>query len=184
MMDHAVTSSVFIATSLDGFIATEDGGIDWLTAFQSPDVFRSYEAFLRGVDTIVIGRGTFEKVLTFPSWPYNRRVVVLSASLHALPPEASGRAELVSLPPRELLARLAGEGSRHLYVDGGKVIQHFLQEDCIDTMIITRVPMVLGGGIPLFGALRASLPFRHDQTETFANGLVQSRYTRRRSTPQ
>ena len=174
-------TSVFIATSLDGFIARKDGRIDWLVKFESRDVFASYNEFISKIDAIVIGRGTFETVLAFPSWPYKRPVFVLSATIRDLPEKVKGKAAVVSMKPRELLSYLQGKGYLNLYIDGGKVIQGFLKEDLIDEMTITKVPVLIGSGIPLFDVLNRDLPFRHVETKVYPNGLVRSRYERKRN---
>lgn len=173
-------TSVFIATSLDGFIARKDGRIDWLVKFESPDVFTSYNEFISKIDAIVIGRGTFETVLAFPSWPYNRPVFVLSTTIRDLPEKLKGMAAVVSMKPGELLNYLQGKGYSNLYIDGGKVIQSFLKEDLIDEMTITKVPVLIGSGIPLFDILDHDLSFKHVETKVYQNGLVRSRYERRR----
>jgi dihydrofolate reductase len=169
---------VFIGTSLDGFIAKENGDIDWLVAFASPEVNGAYEEFIKDIDAIVIGRGTFETVLSFPSWPYEQKVFVLSTTLKQLPDKVNGKATLVSMKPGELLAYLSHEGFSRVYVDGGNVIQGFLREDRIDELTITRAPVVLGSGIPLFGDLDNDLKFKHLDTRVYSNGLVKSRYER------
>lgn len=172
-------TKVFIGTSLDGFIARNNGAIDWLVTFASPEVNAGYEEFTRDIDAVVIGRGTFETVLGFPSWPYERKVFVLSTTMKQLPEKVKGKAALVSMKPRELLAHLSGEGFSNVYVDGGKVIQNFLREDCIDELIISRVPVLLGSGIPLFGYLEDDLKFRHLDTRVYSSGLVRSHYERK-----
>jgi len=170
---------VFIATSLDGFIATSDGGVDWLDQIPNPERNDfGFGRFMSGIDALVMGRITFEKVLTFGSWPYDKPVFVLSNTLSDVPAEVVGKAEIVDDTPRPLIQRLDQRGFRNLYVDGGKVIQSFLEDDLVDEMIITRVPILLGDGIPLFGRLRMWLQFSHVKTETFNNALVQSTYTR------
>ncbi|MFI5154500.1 MAG: dihydrofolate reductase family protein, partial [Chitinophagales bacterium] len=173
-------ASVYIGTSLDGFIAGIDGDIDWLVKFQNQEVIDSYEQFLLRIDAIVIGRGSFEKVLSFPSWPYDKKVFVLSSSISVVPEIVKDKVTILSMPPKELLKYLSKEGFSRLYIDGGKVIQGFLLEDCIDEMIITRVPELIGKGIPLFGFLEDALPFRHMQTNIYSNGLVKSQYERER----
>jgi dihydrofolate reductase len=170
----------FIGTSLDGFIARTDGDIDWLVAFASPEVNATYEEFIKDIDAVVIGRGTFETVLTFPSWPYAQKVFVLSTTLKQLPDKVNGKATLVSMKPRELLAYLSRQGFSRVYVDGGSVIQGFLREDCIDELTITRAPIVLGSGIALFGQLDNDLKFKHLDTRVNSNGLVKSHYERDR----
>lgn len=169
---------VYIATSLDGFIAGKDGDISWLAPFESAKVSKQFEAFMARVDVIVIGRYTFETVLTFPDWPYRKPVIVLSDTLNELPGHLKGKAALLSLPPEEVLAWLKAGGYRSAYIDGGKTIQRFLQHDCIDEMNITRVPLLLGSGISLFGSLDHAITFIHNGTEYFENGLVTSNYVR------
>ncbi len=171
-------ASVYIGTSLDGFIAGLDGDIEWLVKFQNQEVIDSYEQFIRRIDAIVIGRGSFEKVLSFPSWPYDKKVFVLSSSIREVPEIVKDKVAILSMPPKELLKYFSKEGLPRLYIDGGKVIQDFLREDCIDEMIITRVPELIGKGIPLFGFLDQALLFRHVQTNIYSNGLVKSHYER------
>jgi len=173
-------TSVYIGTSLDGFIAKTDGNIDWLTQYANDDAIHAYEEFMKGIDAIVIGRGTFEKVLSFPSWPYEKKVFVLSTSLNQLPDILKDKATLLAMRPKELLSRLSGMGFSDIYVDGGKVIQGFLKEDLIDNLIISKVPVLIGNGIPLFGSLGVDFKFKHIKTETQSNGLVRSYYKRER----
>lgn len=166
--------SVFIATSLDGFIAREDGGLDWLPGDECEP--HGYEEFFSSVDAVVIGRGTFETVLGFGSWPYgNKPVFVLSSRRTVkLPPGAVG--EVLAGDPREICARLEERGFRHLYVDGGVTIQGFLRAGLIQRMTITRIPVLLGKGIPLFGDLPGDVRLRHAWTRSFPSGMVQSEY--------
>ncbi|MBI3810733.1 MAG: dihydrofolate reductase family protein [Nitrospirae bacterium] len=172
-------TSAYIGTSLDGFIARKDGGIDWLVKFEKP-VRGDYGKFISKVDAVVIGRGTFEKVLTFPTWPYKLKVFVLSSTMKHAPAKLRGKVTVLSMKPRELLNYLSNEGFSDIYVDGGKVIQSFLKEDCIDELMITQVPMLIGSGIPLFGDLDHDLPFKHIRTKIYSNGLVKSHYKRKR----
>jgi dihydrofolate reductase len=175
-----VKTSVYIGTSLDGFIAKADGNIDWLTQFANDDAIHAYQEFMNRIDAIVIGRGTFDKILTFPSWPYNKKAFVLSTSLKQLPDTLNDKATLLSMKPKELLSYLSGIDLSSIYVDGGKVIQSFLKEDLIDDLIISKVPLLIGNGIPLFGFLDADLQFKHIRTEVQSNGLVRSYYKRER----
>lgn len=133
-------TSVYIGTSLDGFIARTDGNIDWLTQFASDEAVHAYEEFMTGIDAILIGRGTFEKILTFPSWPYDKKAFVLSTTLKEIPDNLRQKATLLSMKPKELLGYLSDLGFSSVYVDGGKLIQSFLQEDLIDDLIISKVP--------------------------------------------
>jgi len=176
-----VTNYVYIATSLDGFIADRDGGLDWLTAVPDPEGGDfGFAEFLAGVDAIVMGRTTFETVLAFGVWPYDKPVFVLSTTLHDVPADLAGRAEVVAGDPRDLVAALRGRGHESLYVDGGRTVQGFLKADLIDELIITTVPILLGDGIPLFGTLGRALAFRHAGTEELTPDLVRNRYVRDR----
>jgi dihydrofolate reductase len=174
------SANVYIGTSLDGFIARADGKIEWLMKFADADAIESYNEFMTDIDVIVIGRGTFETVLGFPSWPYDKPVVVLSSSVKELPDNLRAKATLSSLDPSELLKSLSAEGFNAAYIDGGQVIQSFLAADLIDSLIIATVPVLIGGGIPLFGSLDTDINFEHVRTSTYPNGLVRSYYKRKR----
>ncbi|PYP82495.1 MAG: hypothetical protein DMF61_26260 [Blastocatellia bacterium AA13] len=176
-----MTTTVYVGTSLDGFIARENDDIDWLVKFENPEVHDSYAEFMNRIDAIVMGRGTFDKVLTSPSWPYDKKVFVLSTTLRQIPSALEGRATVLAMKPKPLLDYLSSEGFSRIYIDGGKVIQEFLREDCIDELIITTVPVLIGSGIPLFGRLDCDLQFEHIGTNVYSNGLVKSRYVRSRA---
>ena len=173
-------TTVYVGTSLDGFIARKDGNIDWLVKYQNKEVHDSYNEFIRRIDAMVIGRGTFEKVLSFPVWPYEKKVFVLSTSRKQIPGTLNEKATLVAMKPAALLNYLSDKGFSNIYVDGGKVIQSFLKEDLIDELIITRVPELIGTGIPLFGYLDNDLRFEHIKTNIYSDGLVKSQYERKR----
>lgn len=169
-----MTVSVFIGASLDGFIARPNGDLDFLPAGGGEP--HGYDEFMASVDAIVIGRKTFEKVLTFPAWPYgDKRVVVLSSRSVDLS-AAGGVVEQMAGPPAEIASQLAASGAHHLYVDGGITIQRFLRAGLIQRLIITRVPVLIGDGIPLFGTLPRDIQLRHVATRHYASGLVQSEY--------
>jgi dihydrofolate reductase len=173
-------TTVYVGTSLDGFIARKDGDIDWLVKYQNKEVHESYNEFINRIDAMVIGRGTYEKVLSFPEWPYEKKVFVLSTSLKQIPGTLNEKATLVAMKPAALLNYLSDKGFSNIYVDGGKVIQSFLKEDLIDELIITRVPELIGTGIPLFGYLDNDLRFEHIKTNIYSDGLVKSQYERKR----
>jgi dihydrofolate reductase len=167
-------ASVFIATSLDGFIARRDGALDWLPVNCEP---HGYDEFIASVDALVIGRGTFETVLSFGGWAYgDKPVVVLSSTMSELKVPVGAVCELMAGTPHEIVAQLAQRGMQHLYIDGGITIQGFLQAGLIQRMIITRIPVLLGSGIPLFGSLDHDVRFEHVGTRSFASGMVQSEY--------
>ena len=173
-------TTVYVGTSLDGFIARKDGDIDWLVKYQNKEVHDSYNEFISRIDAMVIGKGTYEKVLSFPEWPYEKKVFVLSTSLKQIPGTLNDKATLVAMDPAALLNYLSDKGFSNIYIDGGKVIQSFLREDLVDELIITKVPELIGTGIPLFGYLDNDLRFEHIKTNIYSDGLVKSQYKRKR----
>jgi dihydrofolate reductase len=169
-------ASVFIATSLDGFIARADGALDWLP--EGGGEPHGYNEFMATVDALVIGRKTFETVLSFPEWPYGTKpVIVLSSNPAALVAPLGAACTIMTATPVEVVDRLAAQGMGHLYIDGGVTIQRFLAAGLIQRLFITRVPVVLGTGIPLFGPVAHDLRFTHVATRAYPSGLVQSEYT-------
>ena len=179
--------SVYIATSLDGFIAREDGALDWLpgtdgteAGLEKPDGSREdygYQALMDSVDVLVMGRHSYEMVLSFGDWPYgDKRVVVLSHQAIPIPPTIADTVSASSASPQEVVTQLQQEGLQHIYVDGGKTIQGFLRAGLIQELIITRIPVLIGQGIPLFGPLVQDIKLEHLNTQAYANGLVQSHY--------
>ena len=173
-------TTVYVGTSLDGFLARKNGDIGWLMQFNNEEVLQSYNAFIKNIDAIVIGRGTFETVLDFPEWPYDRKVFVLSTTIKEIPSKLKDKATVLSMKPFELLAYLSKQGFSNLYIDGGNVIQSFLKEDLIDELIITQVPILIGSGISLFGDLEKDIQLTHCKTEVYSNGLVKNYYEKRK----
>lgn len=175
-------ASVFIATSLDGFIAREDGGLDWLPADGGVD--HGYNAFIATVDAVVMGRNTYETVLGFDGWPFpGMRVIVLTTRPLEAPVPAGALVDVMGGPPHEIVARLAARGMTHLYVNGGITVQRFLAAGLIQRVTITRIPVLLGRGIPLFGAIPHDIRFEHVATSTYEGGLVKSEYEVRAGDP-
>lgn len=166
-------ASVFIGTSLDGFIARLGGELDFLPENPEP---HGYDEFIASIDALVIGRKTYETVLSFGGWFYGETpVFVLSSNeLAPAPPEAV--VERMSGDPKEIVAELDRRGIRHAYIDGGITIQKFLNAGLIERLIITRVPVLIGSGIPLFGETLRDILLKHIATRTYASGLVQSEY--------
>lgn len=181
MTPPVVRTSVFVGVSLDGFIARPNGDLDWLMGEGGGDSAEyGYNEFIAEIDTIVMGRKTFEKVLTFDKWYYgDRRVVVLSSGAVDLAAAKArgGLIEQMGGSPAELVSKLAAGGARHLYVDGGITIQRFLAAGLIQRLIISRLPVLIGQGIPLFGHLPQDIRLRHVSTRTYPGGMVQSEYT-------
>jgi len=173
-----ITGHVFIATSLDGFIAREDGDIEWLLQQDQAGEDHGYDDFIRDIDAIVMGRGTFEAVRDMDEWFYNRPVLVLSSVLsqQEVPAKLTGKVRFTDKSPQEAMAMLEDEGSRRVYVDGGKIIQSFITLGMISDMVITHVPILLGTGRPLFGSVQHDVFLTHKYTRSFPSGLVQSSY--------
>ena len=173
-------TSVYIATSLDGFIARHDGSIDWLNEAnklvpEGEDC--GFRAFMDSVDALIMGRKTFEKVLSFGQWPYgDTPVVVLSHGQVEIPSHLAATVSCSSESPRTLLDLLSAQGARHVYVDGGKTIHGFLAESLIDEVTITNIPVAIGDGIPLFSAMDRDLALLHVNTKAYDFGFVQTTY--------
>jgi dihydrofolate reductase len=183
--EYEVKASVFLAISLDGYIADKDGSVEFLNAFQSSasaatDGDMGFSDFLNSIDLLIMGRKTFDQVVSFgdDQWPYGDKQVWIwsknPSSVH-IPQIRSTNTVAVSEAPSELMSLAQQKGYRHAYVDGGTTIQQFLQKDCIDDFILTRVPILLGEGIPLFSGIRR-LSLEHLSTKAYSNGLVQSHY--------
>jgi dihydrofolate reductase len=170
-----MTVSVFIGTSVDGFIARPNGSLDFLPLGGGEP--HGYDEFMASVDALVIGRKTFETVLTFAAWPYgDKRVVVLSSRPVDLSAARGGVVEQMAGPPADIVSKLAASGAHHLYVDGGVTIQRFLRAGLIQRIIITRVPVLIGDGIPLFSTLQCDIRLRHVATQYYSSGLVKTEY--------
>ena len=167
--------SVFCGVSVDGFLARPNHALDFLDAGgQEP---HGYEEFYKSVDVVVIGRRTFEVVLTFGGWAYGKKpVIVLSTRPLDFSKVKGGVVEQMAGEPAEIVKQMKSRGFNHAYIDGGVTIQRFLASGCIDRLVITRVPVLTGAGIPLFGALPHDIRLRHVATRCYKGGLVQSEY--------
>ena len=173
---------VFIATSMDGYIADKHGNIDWLHATPNPDNDdMDYGDFMATIDAIIMGRNTYETVLGFDiDWPYTKPVYVLSTTLTKTTEHLHNQVEMVNTDLKSLIHHLAAKGQYQLYIDGGLTIQNFLKEDLLDEIIITTIPILLGGGIPLFSTLDNPLNFKCVKSRIMLNRLVQCHYVRER----
>lgn len=177
--------SVYVATSLDGFIARRDGSIDWLNEAngvvpEGDDC--GFKTFMDSVDVLIMGRKTYEQILSFEQWPYgDTPVVVLSHGPITIPSRLPDMVSHSSEQPRALLKRLSEQGVKHVYVDGGTTIQGFLAESLIDKITITRIPVAIGEGIPLFAPLGKDIQLTHASTTAYDFGFVQSTYLVKRN---
>jgi dihydrofolate reductase len=167
-------ASVFVGTSLDGFIARHDGSFDFLPDNCEP---HGYEEFFASVDAVVMGRMTYDVVAAFPEWPYkDKRVVVLSSRKLDFSGVRGAVVEQMCGTPAEILVKLAEQGIKHVYVDGGITIQRFLRDGLLERLTITRAPVLIGEGIPLFGGIGHDVKLKHIATQQYASGLVKSEY--------
>ncbi len=172
---------VYIAQSIDGFIADKNGGLDWLQTVPNPDNSdMGYYNFIKQIDAIIMGRNTFETVCGFDcEWPYTLPVFVLSNSLKSIPDSHKDKAELVNGSLKDIKRNLNNNGFNRIYIDGGKTVQNFLKEDLVDDLIITTIPVILGGGYPLFAELPKTIEFELIKSELFLNQIVQNHYRRK-----
>ncbi|MCT4637918.1 MAG: dihydrofolate reductase family protein [Bacteroidales bacterium] len=172
---------VYIAQSIDGYIADKNGGLDWLQTVPNPDNSdMGYNSFIKQIDAIIMGRNTFETVCSFDcEWPYTLPVFVLSNSLKSIADSHKYKAELVNGSLKDILKKLNNRGLNQIYIDGGKTVQNFLKEDLVDDLIITTIPVILGGGYPLFAELPKTIEFELIKSELFLNQIVQNHYRRK-----
>ena len=167
-------ASVFVGTSVDGFIARHNGALDFLPPGGGEP--HGYAEFMDTVDALVIGRKTFESVLDFDTWPYGKKPVFVLSTRSLAPVPVGAVVERMSGDAAVILSQLEARGIEHIYVDGGITIQGFLRAGLIQRLIITRVPVLIGDGVPLFGKLPKDLKLRHVVTRHYQSGLVQSEY--------
>ncbi len=172
---------VYIAQSLDGFIAKKGGDITWLEEFPNPDGSDfGFSDFMKKIDALLMGRNTYEKVLTFGFWPYEKPVYVVSNTIKVVPENLEGKVFIVRGEILEILESLESKGLKSIYVDGGKLIQSFLSEDLIDTMIITTMPVILGEGLPLFASVGRELKWDLVESQVLNKNAVKSEYSRKK----
>lgn len=167
-------ASSFIGVSLDGYIARPDGALDWLD--HAGNVDHGYDAFMASVDVLVMGRHTYETVLGFGAWPFGDKPVYVLSSSPLKPAPSGAVVRHLGGEPQAVVAALTRDGVQHAYVDGGVTIQRFLRAGCIQRLVISHLPVLIGQGIPLFGPLDRDIRLRHVRTETFSSGLVQTEY--------
>ena len=165
--------SVFVGTSLDGFIARLDGALDFLPDDPEP---HGFDELLASVDALVWGRKTYEFVQGFGTWFHGKKPVFVLSSRDLKEPPAGAVVERMSGSPADIVSNLEQRGFRHIYVDGGVTVQQFLRAGLIQRLIITRIPVLIGSGIPLFGPLDHDVTLTHVATRHFPSGLVQSEY--------
>ncbi len=178
--------SIFIATSADGYIATQDGSIDWLYTAGNPEiemgpVEMGFTDFIASVDCMIMGRKCMDMIasmnLSREQWPYGDiPVFVLSNSISEAPLNLRDKVEIYSGPIPDLLERLNNKGYQHAYIDGGATITAFLNLKLINQMTITKVPVLLGEGIPLFGKINSNIKLEESKAKAFPNDFIQIQY--------
>jgi dihydrofolate reductase len=177
------TVNVYIAVSVDGYIAKEDGDIGWLDE-ASQNIPKEedcgYYDFFKDIDCLIMGRNTYEKVLTFGKWPYEKPVIVLSKKGVTIPKELMDKVSQTNMTPKELVNKLVKNENKKLYIDGGKTIQSFISENLVDRLIITTIPILLGKGIPLFGSNNQEIWLKHIESIAYPFGFVKSIYLTKR----
>lgn len=172
------TGHMFMAMSLDGFVAREDHGLDWLMKQKTDGEEHGHAAFMASVDGIVMGSGSFRTVLSFDPWPYDKPVIVLSETMtqNDIPQDLRRKVTVSALAPRDLMETLSRQGWRRAYIDGGMIIQSFMRAGLIADMTVTIVPILIGTGKRMFGPLDADIDLRLMESTSFPSGLVTSRY--------
>jgi dihydrofolate reductase len=171
---------VYIATSLDGYIARKDGSLDWLMEIPNPDNSDyGFSSFMDRIDGIIMGRSTFETVKSFNEWPYTKPVFILSNTLRKVPDKYEDKAQIIKGNLNEIIDSMKSNGFNNLYIDGGKTIQSFLKLNLIDELIITIIPIILGSGISLFTEMDVEIKFELINTETLDKHLIKSTYRRK-----
>ncbi len=173
-----MTNYVYIAQSIDGYIAGPNGELDWLDDIDNPENNDfGFAKFMKQIDAIVMGKNTFEKVQSFGMWPYSKPVYVVSSSLNRIPESLNERAYLINSTPSEIISTLNEKGFTNLYIDGGLLIQSFLASELIDKLIITTIPVLLGKGVSLFGRFDERVKLKLESSEVLVNQLVKSEYS-------
>ncbi len=175
-------NAIYVGTSIDGYIADREGKIDFLESVPNPEhLDLGFADFIDSIDALLMGRKTFETVLGFGvEWPYPKHVFVYSSSLTSVPDELSDKVTIVGGELDVVVKQLNEKGYERLYIDGGELIRSLIQEDKIERMIIARLPVLLGGGIPLFGPTHVHLDFEHVRTEVLLDAIVMTTYQRKR----
>jgi len=173
-----VSGHIFMAMSLDGFVARADHALDWLTKQKTDGEDHGYEAFVAEIDGLVMGSGTFRTVLSFETWPYEKPVVVMSHSITEADIPAALRASvrISKLSPAALMASLQSEGWQRAYVDGGQIVHSFLKEGLIADMTVTIIPILIGEGRRMFGKIAQDIDLEMVSSSSYASGFVQTRY--------
>jgi len=172
------TGHAFMAMSLDGFVARQNHGLDWLMKQNTAGEDHGYDAFFSKVDGLVMGSGSYKTALTFDAWPYEKPVIVMSHSLTNadIPDDLRDKVFLTSLTPKQVMHSLADRGWRRVYIDGGKIIQSFMRGRLIVDMTVTLIPILIGEGKRMFGTLDADIDLELQSAQPYPSGLLTLKY--------
>ncbi|WP_394175244.1 dihydrofolate reductase family protein [Thalassotalea litorea] len=172
--------TAYIATSLDGFIAGESGDLSWLdaaNALMPEGEYCGFSAFMDSIDYLVMGRNTYEKVLSFGGdWVYNKPVIVLSSRYLAIPEHLKDKVSASSQPIHELCEKLMLQGAKRVYIDGGFTIRRFIEAKLLTDIEITLIPTAIGKGVSLLSGLAQEQKFTLLDTKVYDFGFVQLKY--------
>lgn len=165
--------SVYIATSIDGYIARQDGSLDWLDRVGGFDEDYGFQKLIDSIDGVILGRNTYEIAASVPDWPYKgKRIVILSNSLQTVREES----ELFRGDLTQLVTQLHSDGIKHIWIDGGVTISQFLNLQIVDYMTLSVIPVILGSGMPLFNVIGKEISCCLISSQAYPSGLVQLRY--------
>ncbi|MEH6593769.1 MAG: dihydrofolate reductase family protein [Halioglobus sp.] len=180
--------SVYIATSVDGYIATQDGSVEWLENAGNPESGdrepvgdAGFSAYIASVDCMIMGRKCMEKIASFEltpeQWPYGDMPIFVLSNTVKSPPESLGnRVRMYSGDLSALTDQLASDGYNHAYIDGGATITSFIKHGLLDEICVTQIPVLLGGGLPLFGDIERQIKLENAEATVFSNDFIQWKY--------
>ncbi|EGK05266.1 dihydrofolate reductase family protein [Dysgonomonas mossii] len=170
---------LYIATSIDGYIADIGGGLDWLSAYPiTPELNYGYDEFFNSVDTVIMGGRTYRDILNMDViYPYKDKISYIITRNKMNNPKED--IHFVSENIIEALSEIKKQEGKDIWiVGGGEIISMLLDNDLIDEMIITIIPMMLGSGIPLFPNIAKELTWKLDNTHSYSNNVLQVEYHR------
>jgi len=169
---------VFMATTIDGYIARENDEIDFLMKYDPQGEDHGYDKFIEDKDAIVMGSGSFKTILGFDSWPYTLPVYVMSKNMKdsEVPEHLKGKVFLSAQTPEDLMNYLADKGLNKLYIDGGKLVSSFIEKGLIKEMTLTILPILLGKGRSLFQSFSKDIDLKLIKNQSFKCGFVQNTY--------
>lgn len=168
--------SVFIGLSLDGYIAGDGGSLDFLNLYSDPGEDYGYAKFMESVDCLLMGRKTFEVIASFPEWPYQKKVFVITSNTNSLKEPHLQQVEPISGSPKDVVKYLKEKGYTHIYLDGGITISHFLKDNLVTDMTLSFLPHILGAGVQLFQAGLGEKKLQLQSSRAYPSGIVKNEY--------